>query len=52
MLDQLHDEGRLSHVVKVGVRSEEGPEEIIHEADVVVDGPRGVVELLSLLVAE
>jgi len=50
MLDQLVGEGRLSHAVKVGVRSDEGPEEIVTEADVVVDGPRGVVSLLSLLV--
>jgi trehalose 6-phosphate phosphatase len=52
MLDQLHEEGRLRRVVKVGVRSDEGPEEIVGEADVVVDGPQGVVDLLSLLVSE
>ncbi len=52
MLDRLVGEGRLSHAVKVGVRSDEGPEEIVEEADVVVDGPRGIVELLSLLVSE
>jgi trehalose 6-phosphate phosphatase len=52
MLDQLRAEGRLSHTVKVGVRSDEGPEEIVTEADVVVEGPRGVVSLLSLLASE
>jgi trehalose 6-phosphate phosphatase len=52
MLDELLAEGRLSHVVKVGVRSDEGPEGIVGEADVVVDGTRGVVSLLSLLVSD
>jgi trehalose 6-phosphate phosphatase len=52
MLDELVGEGRLSRAVKVGVRSDEGPEEIVGESDVVVDGPRGVVDLLALLVAE
>jgi trehalose 6-phosphate phosphatase len=51
-LDQLHEEGRLSTAIKVGVRSDEGPEEIVSEADLVVDGTDGVVELLSLLAAE
>jgi hypothetical protein len=36
----------------VGVRSEEGPEEIVTEADVVVDGTDGVLELLSILASE
>jgi trehalose 6-phosphate phosphatase len=48
-LDQLVDEGRLTHAVKVGVRSDEGPEEIATDADLVVDGTAGVVELLELL---
>ena len=52
MLDQLVGEGRLSDAVKVGVRSDEGPEEIVSEADVVVEGPPGVNQLLSLLVAD
>jgi trehalose 6-phosphate phosphatase len=51
ILTQLRDEGRLSHAVTVGVRSEEGPEEIVTEADVVVDGTEGVLELLGLLAA-
>jgi trehalose 6-phosphate phosphatase len=52
MLSQLLDEGRLSHAIKVGVRSEEGPEEIVAEADLVVEGTDGVLELLSLLVSD
>ena len=52
MLDELVGEGRLSYAVKVGVRSDEGPEEIVSQADVVVDGPRGVLELLALLVSD
>jgi trehalose 6-phosphate phosphatase len=52
MLDQLVAAGRLSHGIKVGVRSDEGPEEIVSEADLVLDGTRGVLELLSLLAAE
>jgi trehalose 6-phosphate phosphatase len=51
-LEELREEGRLTHVVRVGVRSEEAPEAIVSEADVVVDGPDGVTELLSLLTAE
>jgi trehalose 6-phosphate phosphatase len=52
MLDRLLDEGRLTHSVKVGVRSDEGPEDIVSDADLVVDGPKGVVEILELLVVE
>lgn len=51
MLDQLVAEGRLSRAVKVGVRSDEGPPEIVSEADLVVDGTRGVLDLLSALVS-
>lgn len=51
MLSQLVEGGRLSYAVKVGVRSDEGPEEIVSEADLVVDGTGGVLELLSLLVS-
>jgi trehalose 6-phosphate phosphatase len=50
-LGELAAEGRLEHVVRVGVSSDEGPAEIVREADVVVDGPEGVRELLSLLTA-
>lgn len=51
-LDELRARGRLANVVRVGVASEEGPEEVTAEADVVVDGPEGVVDLLALLVAD
>jgi trehalose 6-phosphate phosphatase len=44
--------GRLVYGVRVGVSSEEGPSEIAEEADIVVDGPEGVRELLTLLTAQ
>ncbi len=47
----VHD-GRLSRALCVGVSSEEGPSEITQEADIVVDGPEGVRELLALLTAQ
>jgi hypothetical protein len=49
MMRRLESSGRLEHTVCAGVRSEEGPAEITVEADVVVDGPDGFRELLSLL---
>jgi trehalose 6-phosphate phosphatase len=51
-LSTLVQEGRLTRGVRVGVRSEEGPSEISGEADIVVDGPEGVRELLAYLIAE
>ena len=51
-LTQMVQDGRLAHAIRVGVRSEEGPEEIVSEADLVVDGTDGVLELLAVLVAE
>src|SRR4051794_29999525 len=48
----LRDElaaGRLSAAVCVGVRSDETPEELEREADLLVDGPRGVRGLLQAL---
>jgi trehalose 6-phosphate phosphatase len=51
-LGTLVQEGRLARGVRVGVRSEEGPSEIPGEADVVVDGPEGVRQLLAYLIAE
>lgn len=42
---------RLRHAVCVGVASEETPEDLEREADVLVDGPRGVRELLVALLA-
>jgi trehalose 6-phosphate phosphatase len=51
-LSTLVEEGRLARALRVGVRSEEGPSEISGEADIVVDGPEGVRELLACLAAE
>ncbi|MGI8713262.1 MAG: trehalose-phosphatase [Solirubrobacteraceae bacterium] len=48
-LASLVTEGRLAQAVRVGVASEEGPSEISGEADIVVDGPGGVSELLAAL---
>jgi trehalose 6-phosphate phosphatase len=48
-LRELHSSGRLSHVVCVGVSSVEGPPAIVNEADVTVDGPVGMRELLAAL---
>jgi trehalose 6-phosphate phosphatase len=48
-LSELVDEGKLKLAVRVGVRSDEGPDEIVNEADFVVDGTRGVRDLLSML---
>jgi trehalose 6-phosphate phosphatase len=52
MLDQMAEDGRLAQGIKVGVRSEEGPDEITSQADIVVEGTEGVLELLSLLVSD
>jgi trehalose 6-phosphate phosphatase len=51
-LTVLVEEGRLARGVRAGVRSEEGPSAIPGEADIVVDGPEGVRELLAYLIAE
>jgi trehalose 6-phosphate phosphatase len=51
-LAELEAEGRLEHVVRVGVESEEGPPEIREQADVTVDGPSGVRDLLTRLAAD
>jgi trehalose 6-phosphate phosphatase len=48
-LRELERDRTLRHAVCVGVRSEEGPAALADEADVLVDGPEGVVELLDLL---
>jgi trehalose 6-phosphate phosphatase len=47
-LRALEAEGRIDALC-VGVRSAEGPDEIVGEADLVVDGPGGVTELLEVL---
>jgi trehalose 6-phosphate phosphatase len=51
-LVQLAEDGRISRAIRVGVRSDEGPSAIVEEADLVVDGPEGVTELLAVLAAD
>ena len=48
-LAELREEGRLEEILRVGVSSEEGPPEIVSEADLVVEGVEGVEELLEAL---
>ncbi|MEA2218357.1 MAG: trehalose 6-phosphate phosphatase [Solirubrobacteraceae bacterium] len=48
-LHALVDEGELETAVCVGVRSEETPPELEQAADVLVDGPVGVREMLTAL---
>ena len=48
-LRELVEQGRLMSSVAVGVRSEETPGELESAADLLVDGPRGVRQLLSAL---
>lgn len=50
ILTELVEAGDLEGALRVGVRSGEGPQEIIDEADVVVDGTEGVRALLRELV--
>ncbi len=47
-LHELVVTGVLAHGVSIGVRSDESPAEV-HAADVVVDGPVGLAELLDAL---
>lgn len=46
-LDRLSDEGMLT--LRVAVRAPETPEELVRRADLAVDGPGGLVELLRVL---
>jgi trehalose 6-phosphate phosphatase len=48
-LTALVEEGRLEEAVKVGVRSDEGPREIVDQADLVVDGIEGMQQVLAEL---
>lgn len=48
VLDRLAAERGMA-TVKVGVRSEEAPDELLDAADLVVDGPEGALEVLSRL---
>ena len=47
-LDRLDKDGGMT-VVKVAVRSDESPSELLERADVEVDGPEGMVELFERL---
>lgn len=51
-LDALRNEGLLEDAICAGVRSDEGPPEIVDRADIVVDGVEGVEELLRALLGE
>jgi trehalose 6-phosphate phosphatase len=46
---RLVTEGRLGHAVRVAVRSSETPAELLRHADLEVDGPAGVLDLLARL---
>jgi trehalose 6-phosphate phosphatase len=48
-LIELADEGKLDHAVRVGVRSDEGPREILEQADLVVEGIEGFQQVLAKL---
>ena len=48
-LDAFDALGELENAVRVGVRSDEGPPEIVERADLVVDGVEGVREVLEEL---
>lgn len=51
-LATLREEGTLEEILRVGVRSDEGPQEIVTKADIVVDGVEGVGEVLRALAEE
>jgi trehalose 6-phosphate phosphatase len=51
-LASLREEGKLEEILRVGVSSEEGPPEIVTQADLVVEGVEGVEELLEALLDE
>ena len=49
-LDRLVAVGNLRHAARIAVSSDEVPAELLERADLVVEGPAGVAELLSSLV--
>jgi len=51
-LDVLAQAGQIEHLIRVGVISEDGPAEIVDEADVTVEGTDAVRELLAMLIAD
>jgi trehalose 6-phosphate phosphatase len=48
-LRALRDEGKLDSAICVGVRSDEGPADIVDQADLAVDGVAGVTAVLEAL---
>ncbi|HEV7847259.1 MAG TPA: trehalose-phosphatase [Thermoleophilaceae bacterium] len=48
-LEELQAERRLDSIVRVGVRSDEGPDAIVERADLVVDGVAGLRAVLEEL---
>ncbi|MDQ1534605.1 MAG: hypothetical protein QOF28_2366, partial [Actinomycetota bacterium] len=48
-LDALAADGRLTHAIRIAVRSTEVPGELIERADIIVDGPAGLLEWLRAL---
>jgi trehalose 6-phosphate phosphatase len=48
-LRDLVEEGELESALTVGVRSDEGPREIVDKADIVVDGVEGMQKVLAEL---
>jgi trehalose 6-phosphate phosphatase len=50
-LDALEEQGRLERAVRIAVRSAEVPAALLERADLVVDGPAGLLEWLRALAA-
>jgi trehalose 6-phosphate phosphatase len=48
-LEELRHDGKLDAIARVGVRSPEGPPEIVERADLVVDGIAGFRDVLTVL---
>jgi trehalose 6-phosphate phosphatase len=48
-LDRASEDGRLEHAVKIAVRGAETPDALMAAADVVVEGPAEMIELLAAL---
>ena len=51
VLTRLAESGAVAHTIRIGVRSEEAPPGIF-DADVLVDGPRGLAAVLGDLATE
>jgi trehalose 6-phosphate phosphatase len=51
-LEILREEGALEETLRIGVQSDEGPPEIVSEADIAVEGVEGVGEVLRALLGE